>query len=100
VSRSGSTITAGRGLRLTRESAAGFSFLLSMPIIAAASILKVPQLLRSEGVSLPLLVGVLASAFSGWLAITVLLRFVVRRSYGIFAVYPVSVVPVCLAIRL
>ena len=91
VSRSGSTITAGRGLRLTREGAAVFSFLMSMPIIAAASILKVPHVLKSEGVSLPLVVGVLASAISGWLAITVLLRFVVRRSYGVFAVYRIVV---------
>ena len=91
VSRSGSTITAGRALRLTREGAAVFSFLMSMPIIAAASILKVPHVLKSEGVSLPLVVGVLASAISGWLAITVLLRFVVRRSYGVFAVYRIVV---------
>jgi undecaprenyl-diphosphatase len=98
VSRSGSTITAGRGLRLTRESAAVFSFLMSMPIIAAASILKVPHVLRSEGVSLPLLVGVLASAISGWLAISVLLRFVVRRSYGVFAVYRVALGLIVLAI--
>ncbi len=98
VSRSGSTITAGRGLRLTREGAAVFSFLMSMPIIAAASILKVPHVLRSEGVSLQLLVGVLASAFSGWLAITVLLRFVVRRSYGIFAAYRVALGLIVLAI--
>lgn len=91
VSRSGSTITAGRALRLTREGAAVFSFLMSMPIIAAASILKVPHVLKSEGLSLPLVVGVLASAISGWLAITVLLRFVVRRSYGVFAVYRIVV---------
>jgi undecaprenyl-diphosphatase len=98
VSRSGSTITAGRALRLTRESAAVFSFLMSMPIIAAASILKVPHVLRSEGVSLPLVIGVLSSAVSGWLAITVLLRFVVRRSYGVFAIYRVALGLIVLAI--
>ncbi len=49
VSRSGSTITAGRGLRLTRESAAVFSFLMSMPIIAAASLVKIPHVLKTEG---------------------------------------------------
>jgi undecaprenyl-diphosphatase len=87
VSRSGSTITAGRALGFTRESAAIFSFLMSMPIIAAAAVLKVPHVLKTEGVSAPLLVGVAASAISGWLAIAVLLRFVVRRSYGVFAVY-------------
>lgn len=98
VSRSGSTITAGRALRLTRESAAIFSFLMSMPIIAAASLLKVPQVLRTEGLDAQLIVGVLASAISGWLAISVLLRFVVRRSYGIFAAYRVVVGLIVLAI--
>ena len=39
--------------------------------------------------SAPMVVGILASALSGWLAITVLLRLVVRHSYGIFAVYRV-----------
>lgn len=87
VSRSGSTITLGRVLRLDREAAAIFSFLMSMPIIAAAAALKLPLVLREGGVTLPLLVGVAASALSGWLAITVLLRFVTRRSYGVFAAY-------------
>ena len=100
VSRSGSTITAGRALRLTREGAAVFSFLMSMPIIAAAALLKVPQVLRTEGLSAPLVVGVLASAVSGWLAIGVLLRFVLRRSYGVFAAYRVVVGLIVLAIAL
>lgn len=91
VSRSGSTITAGRALRLTREGAAVFSFLLSMPIIAAAAVLKMPQVLRTEGVDAALIVGVLASAISGWIAIAGLLRFVIRRSYGAFAIYRVIV---------
>src|SRR6476469_6145507 len=43
VSRSGSTITAMRGLRFDRESAAIFSFLMSMPLIAAAVVLKGPE---------------------------------------------------------
>ena len=89
VSRSGSTITAGRGLRFTREDAAVFSFLMSMPIIAAAAILKIPDALREQGLSAQMIVGVLASAVSGWLAITVLLRLVTTRSYGVFAVYRV-----------
>ncbi|HEV8449080.1 MAG TPA: undecaprenyl-diphosphate phosphatase [Gemmatimonadaceae bacterium] len=91
VSRSGSTITAGRALRFTREDAAVFSFLMSMPIIAAAAILKLPHVLKTEGVTTPLVAGVVASAVSGWLAIAVLLRFVVRRSYGVFAAYRVIV---------
>ncbi len=85
-SRSGSTITGARLLRLDRQSAAIFSFLLSMPITAAAALLKVPQALK-EGISPPLVVGVVAAALSSWLAIAVLLRYVSRHSFGLFALY-------------
>jgi undecaprenyl-diphosphatase len=62
---------------------------MSMPIIAAAAVLKMPQALREHGLSAPMIVGILASAISGWLAISVLLRVVTRHSYGIFALYRV-----------
>jgi undecaprenyl-diphosphatase len=87
VSRSGSTITAGRALGFDRSSAAVFSFLMSMPIILAAALFKVPDALRETGISLALVVGVAAAALSSWLAIAVLLRFVRSRSYAVFAVY-------------
>src|SRR6478672_10476908 len=69
VSRSGSTITTGRGLRFDREGAAEFSFLMSMPIIAAAVILEGPKALAQGGLTNELMSGVVASAISGWLAI-------------------------------
>lgn len=87
VSRSGSTITAGRALHLDRASAARFSFLMSMPITAAAVVLKMPEAIRTEGFSLPLLVGVVTAALSSLVAITILLRYVSKHSYGIFAAY-------------
>lgn len=87
VSRAGATMAAGRGRQLDRESAATFSFLMSMPIIAAAAVLKVPHVLRDTGLTTPLVVGVLASALSGWLAISVLLRYLSRHSFDIFAAY-------------
>ena len=90
VSRSGSTITAGRFLRFDRKSAAVFSFLMSMPITAAAVVFKLPDALRSSASVEALAVGVLAAALSGWLAITVLLRYVTRHGYGVFAVYRVA----------
>ena len=89
VSRSGSTITAGRALGFRRESAAVFSFLMSMPITAAAALKEVPAALQEQGLSAALLLGVVASAVSGWLAIAVLLRYVSRHSYGAFAAYRV-----------
>jgi undecaprenyl-diphosphatase len=87
VSRSGSTMTAGRALRFDRQSAAVFSFLMSMPVTAAAALLKVPGLLRSEGITPTLVAGVLSSAISSWLAIAVLLRYISRHSFGVFALY-------------
>ena len=87
VSRSGATITAGRALSIDRPGAATFSFLMSMPIIAAASVLKVPGLIRMHGVTGATIVGVLAAAASGWFAIATLLPYVSHRSYGIFAIY-------------
>ena len=91
VSRSGSTITAGRALQLDRPSAARFSFLMSMPITLAAVVLKVPDAVRAEGLSTPLMVGVLAAAISSWLAITVLLRYISKHSFGVFALYRLGV---------
>lgn len=88
VSRSGSTMTAGRGLKLDRHSAAVFSFLMSMPIIAAAVVLKGREVLH-DGVTAPIVAGVLAAAISSWLAIKILLRYVISHSFGIFALYRV-----------
>jgi undecaprenyl-diphosphatase len=89
VSRSGSTITAARALRFDRQSAAIFSFLMSMPIIAAAVVLKGPDVMANGGITSQVIVGVLAAAVSSWLAIAILLRYVSRHSYGIFAWYRV-----------
>jgi undecaprenyl-diphosphatase len=87
VSRSGSTMTAGRALGFDRASAATFSFLMSMPITLAAVVLKTPEAIKTHGITLPFVVGIIVSGVSGWLAITVLLRFVSRNGFGVFAVY-------------
>ena len=90
VSRSGSTMSAARVLRFDRQNAAVFSFLMSMPITAAAAVFKVPDALRESGLSAPLLVGILAAGVSSWLAIAVLLRYLSRHSFGVFAIYRVA----------
>jgi undecaprenyl-diphosphatase len=86
VSRSGSTITAGRALGFSREAAAVFSFLMSLPIITAAVLFEGRHAIDG-GITAPLVAGVVAAAVSGWLAISVLLKFVARNSYGVFAAY-------------
>jgi undecaprenyl-diphosphatase len=90
VSRSGSTMSAARILRFDRKNAAVFSFLMSMPITAAAAAFKVPDALRESGLSAPLLVGIVAAGVSSWLAIAVLLRYLSRHSLGVFAVYRIA----------
>ena len=87
VSRSGSTMTAGRAMGFHRESAAVFAFLMSMPITAAAAVYEVPKALAQGGMGAPIFAGVVASGLSGWLAISVLLRYVARHGFGVFAAY-------------
>ena len=90
VSRSGVTMTAGRALRLDRESAARFSFLLSLPIIAGAGLYKGLGLVGEglpPGTVGPFVWGMIASALSGFLVIWGLLAYVRRRDFAPFVVY-------------
>ncbi len=87
VSRSGATMTAGRAMGFHRESAAVFAFLMSMPITAAAAVYEVPKAIAEGGLGAPIVAGVIASGLSGWLAISVLLRYVARHGFGVFAAY-------------
>jgi undecaprenyl-diphosphatase len=91
VSRSGITITAGRFLKLDRDGAARFSFLLLVPTVLGAVLLKgVQDVLLGDlpdGWTGPFVVGTLAALGSGLLAIEWLLGYVRRHTYGVFVVY-------------
>jgi undecaprenyl-diphosphatase len=90
VSRSGITITAGLMLGFTRESAARFSFLLSLPIVAGAALLKTLHVARHglpAGEGLPMLTGIVVSAVTGYISVAFLLRMVQRRSIAPFVWY-------------
>jgi undecaprenyl-diphosphatase len=91
VSRSGITITAARFLGLDRDAAARISFLLLIPIVFGASLWKgVTDVLLGDlppGSAGPFLVGMIASAASGLLAIWGLLGYVRRHDYTLFVVY-------------
>ena len=86
ISRSGITITAGLLLGMNRTAAARFSFLLATPIILGAGVYEMPYLIR-EGIDLSILVGILVSAISGYLAIKYMLRYLETKSYNIFVWY-------------
>jgi undecaprenyl-diphosphatase len=90
TSRSGITITAARFLGLDRDAAARFSFLLLIPIVAGATLFKGISAVQEglpPGVGGPMVVGVLASAISGYFAIVFLLRLVRTTSYRPFVLY-------------
>lgn len=102
VSRSGITITAGRLLGLSRDAAARLSFLLLIPIVFGAALLKgITDVLLGElpsGWEGPFLVGMLAAAGSGLVAIWALLGYVRRHDYSVFAVYRLAAAAVVLAL--
>jgi len=91
VSRSGITITAGRFLGLDRDQAARLSFLLLVPIVLGAVLLKgLTDVVLGDlppGWVGPFLVGTLAAAGSGLVAIWALLGYVRRHDYTVFVVY-------------
>jgi undecaprenyl-diphosphatase len=92
VSRSGVTITAGRLLRLDRDRAARFSFLLLIPIVFGASVLKgLKDVVFGAGLPSgsagPFIVGMLAAAVVGLVAIWALLGYVRRHTYSLFVLY-------------
>jgi undecaprenyl-diphosphatase len=90
TSRSGITITAARYLGLDRDSAARFSFLLLIPIVAGATVFKAASAAHEglpSGVAGPMIVGTIAAAVSGYLAIAFLLRLLRTSSYRPFVYY-------------
>jgi undecaprenyl-diphosphatase len=90
VSRSGSTIGTGLLRGMHRDSATRFSFLLSTPIIAGATLLEGSHLLRAgipSEMRLPFALGILVSAVSGYVAIWALIRYLQSRSLMVFVVY-------------
>jgi undecaprenyl-diphosphatase len=95
VSRSGITITTGRFLGLTRDAAARFSFLMLIPIVLGAVLYTGLKHVVLEplpsGSGGPFLVGTIASAGAGLIAIDALLGYVRRHNYTPFVVYRLAV---------
>lgn len=85
VSRSGITMTTGRAMGIERESVAKYSFMLSAPIVLAATILK----LKDFVFSIPFFVGIIASFIVGIIVIKFLLNYLKKGSFKIFSIYRV-----------
>ncbi|HET7591226.1 MAG TPA: undecaprenyl-diphosphate phosphatase [Solirubrobacterales bacterium] len=89
ISRSGVTMGGGLLTGLSNEDAARYAFLLATPIIGAAGLLKLPDLMGSagDGVRGQALVGAIAAALTTWVAVRFLLRFFETNRLSPFGVY-------------
>ncbi|MEE8329547.1 MAG: undecaprenyl-diphosphate phosphatase [Thermodesulfovibrionia bacterium] len=89
VSRSGITIIAGLMRGLQRQASARFSFLLSTPVVAGASLLEARKLIQSGDIIRPdiFIAGIIISAVTGYIAIKYLLRFLQNHTLNPFAYY-------------
>ena len=97
ISRSGITMGGGLLVGLSNEDAARYAFLLATPIIGAAAVLKLPELLGSEGngVRGPALVGGLCAALTTFFAVKFLLRYFETNRLTPFGVYCIVVGAIC-----
>ncbi len=94
TSRSGITMTVARALKLDRESAAKYSFLLSTPIVLAAVIFSITDF----EFTLAFFAGVIASFVVGLLVIKFLLEYLKKGSFKVFAIYRVVLGLIVIAI--
>jgi undecaprenyl-diphosphatase len=95
VSRSGVTMTAGRTLGLTRDGAARFAFLMSLPVTAGALVFKAVDAAGEGGIpdgfAAPFVWGIIASGITGWLAVWGTLRLIRTRTFAPFVAYRILV---------
>lgn len=84
-SRSGTTILAGRLQGISKEAITKFTFLLSVPVICGATILKIGDLAFTKEV----IVGIISSFAMGVISIKFLLSYIKKHDFSIFAFYRV-----------
>jgi len=91
-SRSGTTITAGLFVGLKRDSAARFSFLLSIPAVFASGVLQLYEAVKfvDQSMAVNIIVATIVSGISGYLAIDFLLKYLKKNSTFIFIYYRIA----------
>jgi undecaprenyl-diphosphatase len=96
-SRSGATMSGGLVVGLSHKDAARFAFLLATPIIGAAALLKIPDLLgqHGDGVRGQALVASLCAALTAFLSVRFLMRFFETNTLTPFAVYCLAAGTAC-----
>lgn len=90
ISRSGATIAGSRFCGLTKQDAAEFSFLLSIPAILGSLVLQVPDVIKSGTGGIgwgAVIAGMLVAAVSGYFAVRFMIRIITKKKMRGFAIY-------------
>ena len=89
ISRSGSTIAVGCFCGVDREKNANFAFLMSLPVILGSALLEIVSFAQAPAniEVLPVILGVVSAAVSGYLAIKLMLRVVKKANFKWFSLY-------------
>jgi undecaprenyl-diphosphatase len=90
ISRSGATISTAIFTKLTRDTAARFSFLISIPAILGAALLNIKdlsQVMKIDGMGISYLIGGLAAAIVSYFAIIFLIRLIKKAKLSYFSIY-------------
>jgi len=89
ISRDGVTMVAGMFRGLSREDAARFAFLLATPVILAAGVLKIPDLLGplGNGIRPQIIAGSVVSGVAAYLSVRFLMKYFQTRTLTPFAIY-------------
>jgi len=90
VSRSGSTMTAGRALGLSRDAAARYSFMAALPIIGGAALWGLRHVPLSTLLSLDWVLGFAAAAVSSFVFMRLLLTYLRRHTFAVFMWYRIA----------
>lgn len=94
VSRSGITLTSSRYLGMNRLEASRFSFLLSLPIILASIVFKLPDIISGEATPVSftnIFIGVFGSFFFGLVTIHYFLKLISKIGLGYFSIYRIII---------
>jgi undecaprenyl-diphosphatase len=100
ASRSGTTITGGLFCGLKRETAARFSFLLSIPAVFASGLLELKESMHfmTHDLMTGMIIGIIVAGISGYVAIDFLLKYLRKNSTFVFVYYRIALGALILAL--
>ncbi|MBD3204333.1 hypothetical protein GF327_08630 [Candidatus Woesearchaeota archaeon] len=86
ISRSGSTISGAMILGINRKKAARLSFLLAIPAIVGANLLKITEILQLDNFNI-VIIGMFTAVTTGYLSLSLLMKIIEKNRFSYFSIY-------------